>query len=179
MPSPQSSRIRVSTDEAAPKGDMGLRFGVFFDLVKAPPLSMAREGMDSRLRRPLRNSLGTARHGLKATQSKLAHGPLYVRDDGGADRPPLGEETVIQLGRPANLILEPEQLPGQVQARIGKAGPRRNDMSAAHEVFVGIDVSKEWFDVAVRPGQECWRGSQDEAGVATFTDRLQQLRPAS
>ena len=50
-------------------------------------------------------------------------------------------------------------------------------MSAAHAVFVGIDVSKEWFDVAVRPGQECWRGSQDEAGVATLTDRLQQLRP--
>ena len=50
-------------------------------------------------------------------------------------------------------------------------------MSAAHEVFVGIDVSKEWFDVAVRPGQECWRGSQDEAGVATLTDCLQQLRP--
>ena len=50
-------------------------------------------------------------------------------------------------------------------------------MSAAQEVFVGIDVSKEWFDVAVRPGQECWRGSQDEAGVATLTRRLQQLRP--
>ena len=64
--------------------------------------------------------------------------PLYVRGDGGADRRPLGEETVIQLGRPANLILEPEQLPGQVQARIGKAGPRRNDMSAAQEVFAGL-----------------------------------------
>ena len=50
-------------------------------------------------------------------------------------------------------------------------------MSAAQEVFVGIDVSKEWFDVAVRPGHESWRGSQDEAGVATLTDRLQQLRP--
>ena len=50
-------------------------------------------------------------------------------------------------------------------------------MSAAQEVFVGIDVSKEWFDVAVRPGQECWRGSQDEAGVATLTHRLQQLHP--
>ena len=55
---------------------------------------------------------------------------------------------------PPNLILEPEQLPGQVQARIGKDGPRRNDMSDAQEVFVGIDVSKEWFDVAVRPGHE-------------------------
>ena len=50
-------------------------------------------------------------------------------------------------------------------------------MSAAQEVFVGIDVSKEWFDVAVRPGHESWRGSQDEAGVATLTDRLQQQRP--
>ena len=71
--------------------------------------------------------------------------PLVCLGDGGADRPPLGER-VIQLGRPANLILEPEQLPGQV-ARIGN-GPRRNDMSAAQEVFVGIDVSKEWFDVS-------------------------------
>ena len=50
-------------------------------------------------------------------------------------------------------------------------------MSEAQEVFVGIDVSKEWFDVAVRPGSECWRGSQDEAGVDTLTHRLQKLRP--
>ena len=106
--------------------------------------------------------------------------PLYVRGDGGADRRPLGEETVIQLGRPADLILEPEQLPGQVQARIGKEGPRRNDMSAAQEVFVGIDVSKEWFDVAVRPGQECWRGSQDEAGalIPQLENRETSLEPA-
>ena len=50
-------------------------------------------------------------------------------------------------------------------------------MSATQEVFVGIDVSKEWFDVAVRPGHESWRGSQDEAGVAALTDRLLQVRP--
>ena len=50
-------------------------------------------------------------------------------------------------------------------------------MSATQEVFVGIDVSKEWFDVTVRPGHESWRGSQDEAGVAALTDRLLQLRP--
>ena len=50
-------------------------------------------------------------------------------------------------------------------------------MSDAQEVFVGIDVSKEWFDVAVRPGDERWRGSQDEAGVDALTRRLQQLRP--
>ena len=50
-------------------------------------------------------------------------------------------------------------------------------MSDAQEVFVGIDVSKEWFDVAVRPGSEGWRGSQDEAGLDTLTHRLQKLRP--
>ena len=50
-------------------------------------------------------------------------------------------------------------------------------MSDVQEVFVGIDVSKEWFDVAVRPGPEGWRGSQDEAGVDTLTHRLQKLRP--
>ena len=51
-------------------------------------------------------------------------------------------------------------------------------MSDAQEVFVGIDVSKEWFDVAVRPGSECWRGSQDEAGVDTLIHRLQRMRPS-
>ena len=50
-------------------------------------------------------------------------------------------------------------------------------MSDAQEVFVGIDVSKEWFDIAVRPGDERWRGSQDEAGVDALTRRLQQMRP--
>ena len=50
-------------------------------------------------------------------------------------------------------------------------------MSGDQEVFVGIDVSKEWFDVAVRPGPERWHGSQDEAGVAELTDRLRQLDP--
>ena len=36
---------------------------------------------------------------------------LYVNGDGGADPPSLGQETAIQLGSPANLILKPEQLP--------------------------------------------------------------------
>ena len=95
----------------------------------------------------------------------------------GQTVPLLVKETVVQLGRPANLILEPEQLPGQVQARIGKDGPRRNDMSDAEGVFVGIDVSKDWFDVAVRPGHERWRGAQDDVGIAELTRRLEEMRP--
>jgi transposase len=48
------------------------------------------------------------------------------------------------------------------------------DVSA---LFVGIDVSKEWFDVAVRPTEETWRGAQDEAGIAALVQRLQEVGP--
>ena len=32
-------------------------------------------------------------------------------------------------------------------------------------VFVGIDVSKDWLDVAVRPTGAAWRAAQDEDGL--------------
>lgn len=48
---------------------------------------------------------------------------------------------------------------------------------SALDVFVGIDVSKEWFDVAVRPTGEAWRTKQDEAEVATLVQRLHELHP--
>ena len=44
-------------------------------------------------------------------------------------------------------------------------------------LFVGIDVSKDWFDVAVRPTAEAFRLAQDEAGMASLVERLQALRP--
>ncbi len=50
-------------------------------------------------------------------------------------------------------------------------------MSDAEGVFVGIDVSKDWFDVAVRPGHERWRGAQDDVGIAELTRRLEEMRP--
>lgn len=45
------------------------------------------------------------------------------------------------------------------------------------DVFVGIDVAKEWLDVAVRPTGEAWRRAQDEAGIAALVQRLRALRP--
>ncbi len=36
-------------------------------------------------------------------------------------------------------------------------------MSPAN-VYVGIDVAKDWLDVAQRPGGEAWRVSSDETG---------------
>lgn len=45
------------------------------------------------------------------------------------------------------------------------------------EVYVGIDVAKDWLDVAQRPGGEVWRVSSDESGVATLIKRLKGVRP--
>lgn len=44
-------------------------------------------------------------------------------------------------------------------------------------MYVGIDVSKEWVDVSVRPGGEEWRGSLDEEGIGELVLRLEELRP--
>jgi transposase len=44
-------------------------------------------------------------------------------------------------------------------------------------VYVGIDVSKDWLDVAARPSGAEWRVAQDEAGIAALTSRLQEERP--
>ena len=50
-------------------------------------------------------------------------------------------------------------------------------MSAAPYVIVGIDVSKEWLDVAVRPTSVAWRAAQDEAGIDELVRHLGDLRP--
>jgi transposase len=50
-------------------------------------------------------------------------------------------------------------------------------MSETSPLFVGIDVSKDWFDVAMRPTGQTWRLAQDEAGIDTLVKQLQELRP--
>ena len=44
-------------------------------------------------------------------------------------------------------------------------------------VFVGIDVSKEWLDVAQHIGEEVWRFTNDEAGIARLVAHIQPLEP--
>jgi transposase len=46
------------------------------------------------------------------------------------------------------------------------------------KVYVGIDVAKEWLDVAQRPGGRAWRLSSDEGGIATLVQQLGELKPA-
>ena len=44
-------------------------------------------------------------------------------------------------------------------------------------MFVGIDVSKEWVDVAVRPAGDAWRADRDQDGVDGLVLRLRELAP--
>lgn len=44
-------------------------------------------------------------------------------------------------------------------------------------VYVGIDVAKEWLDVAERPGGSVWRVPNDEAGIGELVERLAKRVP--
>lgn len=48
----------------------------------------------------------------------------------------------------------------------------------AMEVFVGIDVAKDWLDVAVHPKGTSWRAENTEAGIAALVRKLARLKPA-
>ena len=45
------------------------------------------------------------------------------------------------------------------------------------EIFVGIDVSKAVFDVAVYPASGAWQMPYDKQGVAELVKRLAELSP--
>ena len=82
------------------------------------PFVRLRTGSIFPLRRPLRNAVAPG-------EDPSPRPSCMFRVMAGQSVALLVKETVTQLGRPAKSILEPEQLPGQVQARIGKDGPRR------------------------------------------------------
>ena len=50
-------------------------------------------------------------------------------------------------------------------------------MAGNRRAYVGIDVSKGWGDVAVRPTGECWRFNQDQEGISELVTRLVALDP--
>ena len=45
------------------------------------------------------------------------------------------------------------------------------------DVFVGIDVSKDQLDVAVRPSGESWQAANTDLGIASLVKRLAKLQP--
>jgi len=50
-------------------------------------------------------------------------------------------------------------------------------MKKAVEIFVGIDVSKAWLDVAEHEREETFRASNDDAGIADLVKRMKALKP--
>ena len=49
-------------------------------------------------------------------------------------------------------------------------------MKKAVEIFVGIDVSKAWLDIAVHEQKEITRFSNDEVGIASLVKALKKLK---
>lgn len=45
------------------------------------------------------------------------------------------------------------------------------------DLFVGIDVSKDHLDIALRPTEESWQVSNDQAGIDSLVGRLKSLSP--
>jgi transposase len=50
-------------------------------------------------------------------------------------------------------------------------------MKKAKKVFVGIDVSKAWLDVAVHEQKEMFRATNEDAGIKELVKRLKKLKP--
>jgi transposase len=49
-------------------------------------------------------------------------------------------------------------------------------MQKAAEIFVGIDISKAWLDIAVHEKEETFRASNDEAGMGGLVKRLKKMK---
>jgi len=45
------------------------------------------------------------------------------------------------------------------------------------DVYVGIDVSKDWLDVAVQPGDQVWRVAQEAERISALARQLQEEKP--
>jgi transposase len=45
------------------------------------------------------------------------------------------------------------------------------------EVYISINVSKDWLDVAVRPSGKHWQVSSDDAGLVHLLSQLQEEHP--
>ena len=66
------------------------------------------------------------------------------------------------------------------QARIlqGRANNSQEVLMEQEAIYVGIDVAKAQLDVAVRPTDDRWEVSHDDAGVRQLVSRLKAIEPA-
>jgi len=50
-------------------------------------------------------------------------------------------------------------------------------MKKAAEIFVGIDISKAWLDIAVHEREEAFRAGNEDGGIADLVRRMKVLKP--
>jgi transposase len=50
-------------------------------------------------------------------------------------------------------------------------------MKKALEIFVGIDISKVWLDIAVHEREETHRVSNDDTGIAKLVEYMKEIKP--
>ncbi len=44
-------------------------------------------------------------------------------------------------------------------------------------IFIGIDVSKTWLDIAIHESETNWRAENEEAGISNLVKRLKKMQP--
>src|SRR5438046_7330877 len=79
--------------------------------------------------------------------------------------------------RGRDLLHSPNSCLGHPEPASCKAGQRGDAMRASAAFFVGIDVSKEQLDIAVRPSGESWTVAHEEASLSALVARLRDLAP--
>ena len=116
-------------------------------------------------------------------------GPLYVDsglyndlievERGAVDRPLLGHQRPIYSeGRRTFSQWSPNSCLGRSSPHLARTGQYSQEMLMERkETYVGIDVAKAGMDIAVRPTDESWAISNDEAGIRRLVSRLKTLEP--
>lgn len=51
-------------------------------------------------------------------------------------------------------------------------------MEKTAQIFVGIDISKAWLDIALYEHEDTFRSANDDTGIAKLVKRMQELQPA-
>ena len=90
---------------------------------------------------------------------------------GGCPNAPWSVETVGEPGAPSVLPPNPNSRRGR------KASPIKQGWVVMEKVTVGIDVSKDRLDIAVRPGGEVFVVERNAAGLDVLVERLRPLAP--
>lgn len=96
---------------------------------------------------------------------------------GTADRLSLGlrDRLATQIAVPAEIIARTVERSLEAAFTLIWAGGA--GMKKTVEIFVGIDISKAWLDVAVHEQEEVFRASNNDEGIASLVKRLKKLKP--